>query len=232
MSAYIAWLATQWERYAARWRERLETLAREARGLFPNGQSRLMDYYAVLALGLETALACCVACGVLTKKEADTQAGFYRETLAQVLSEQSLRVREQNPVPRFFQALADLLTQGKVVILPREQAQPTLPHVTLVGWYNGATDRVYLLTNAALAEVRAYWERLGEPFATAADALRREMAQQGLVAERDVKQLERKVYINQEVGRKRVLVLDARLLAERGYLDATQALGRDIAMSP
>lgn len=226
MSAYIAWLAGQWEEKEPHWRERLETLAREARGLFPNGQSRLMDYYAVLALGLETALACCVACGALSEKEAEAQAGFYRDTLAQVLSEQSLRVREQNPVPRFFQALADLLTQGKVVILPREQAQPTLPHVTLVGWYNEDKDQVYLLTRAALAEVRAYWERLGEPFATAADALRREMAQQGLVAERDATQLERKVYINREEGRKRVLVLDARLLEERGYLDAAQVCQR------
>jgi hypothetical protein len=67
----------------------------------------------------------------------------------------------------------------------------------------------------ALALIKDYWQALDERFDTLADALRRELWQQGFVAQRDDRNIEKKPYINREVGRVRVLVLDAQVLRSK-----------------
>jgi hypothetical protein len=88
----------------------------------------------------------------------------------------------------------------------------------LVGWLDPADAEkplVYLLTNAALAEAKAYWKRLDESFDVSSDALRRQLRQQGYIARRGSDHYERTTYINKNRDRERTLWLDPKALQEK-----------------
>ncbi|MBU1751472.1 MAG: DUF927 domain-containing protein, partial [Chloroflexi bacterium] len=222
MAGYVVWLARHWDRLAKELPRTVEVASRSARGLFPTGQSRLTDYYALLTTTLRLVLEYAVEQGGQTSSDVEVILEVWRLALVDLLRAQSGRVEEQSPVVKFFQALSDLLAQRKVYFAPRQNDTFVPPlGAELVGWYDarspGATPRVYLLTNAALLQVKEYWRTLDERFDTLGDALRRELWQYGFIAERsgDGKHFEKYAYINRDVGRLRVLILDPRVLRDR-----------------
>jgi hypothetical protein len=106
------------------------------------------------------------------------------------------------------------LAQKKAYFAPRLNVDYAPPYqAELIGWYDD--EQIYLLTNTALALVKAYWDALDERFDTLADALRRDLFHQGYVAERASGQYEKKAYINRDVGRKRVLLLNPKVVREK-----------------
>ncbi len=219
MAGYIAWLARRWNRLEEELPQEIEHHSRVARGLFPPGQSRLTDYYGILVVAVRLALEYAADHEAITEQDVETLWEIYRLELVELLRSQSERVAAQSPAVKFFQALNDLLAQEKVYFAPRRDPSFIPPdRAELIGWYDDEKDRVYLLTNVALAIVKDYWQALDERFDTLADALRRELWQHGYVAERDGRNIEKKPYINRDVGRVRVLVLDARVLREKAGL--------------
>ena len=227
MAGYIVWLAKQWDGLAKELPRKIEHFSRVGRELFPSGQSRLTDYYGLLTATAQLALEYAADSGVLNPIEAEAKTEAFRLELVALLRAQSERVAAESPVVKFFQALGDLLAQKKVYFAPRlDESFPAPYQAELVGWYDepgeGDRGRVYLLTNVALGHVKRYWEELDERFDTLGDALRRELWQQGYVAERDGAHIEEKPYINRTVGRVRVLVLDGNVLKERGALVLTK----------
>ncbi len=233
MAVYIAWLAREWERLEATLPEQFERETRRGRPLFSVTQSRLVDYYALLTVADRLALTCFAEAGALSTSDAESLAEAHRLTLVQLLQGQGERIAAQSPVLKFWQAMDDLLVQEKVYLAPRGQAPDFIPpaKAELVGWYDREEPRVYLLTNACLAHVKSYWDALDERFDTLADALRREMWQQGYVAERgDGRHLEKKCYVGRGVGRPRVLVIDAECVRQKTGIVLTNNVADDTSL--
>jgi hypothetical protein len=126
-------------------------------------------------------------------------------------------VAGESPVVKFWQAMSDLLAQEKVHLAPRLDNGSFVPpeRSDLVGWYDD--ENVYLMTNAALAKVKAYWQALDERFDTRTDTLHRELWQRDFVAERAERQLQRKTYIRSgnKSKRERTLWIDREILLEK-----------------
>jgi hypothetical protein len=225
MAGYVVWLARRWDELAEELPRRIDRASRAARALFPAGQSRLTDYYGLLVSAAHLALAYAADHGVLTADDVAAREEAYRMELVDLLRSQSDRVDAQSPAVKFFQALEDLLAQRKVYFAPRQDETFVPPErAELIGWTDAERGWVYLMTNVALARAKEYWQALDERFDTLADALRRQLLQQGYVARRAKGQLECKLYINRKMGNKRVLVLDVQTLREKAGI----SVGNDL----
>jgi DNA primase len=211
MSAYVRWLARNWQALEETLGLEHETASQAARSLFPSNWSRLMDYYAVLLTGAKAALRFGLECRAIAQNQHDRLAHeVIPAALADVLAQQAGRISDQSPVRRFVEALADLLTQGRVCLVARNSQLngEAKSGAQLVGWYEPQTPVVYLLTNVSLALARDYWLKVGEGFDIRPEGLWREMEQAGLIASRDDRQFTRKLWMGRDFGNQRVLVLD------------------------
>jgi hypothetical protein len=216
MAGYVTWLAERWEMLREELPGRVQAASRTARQLFPSGQARLTDYYGLLIEAIRLALIYADVHGALPGGvEASLEA--HRFALIELLRSQSDRVAGESPVVKFWSAIADLLAQEEVHFAPRLGESLVPPdRSTLIGWYDD--EHIYLLTNAALAQVKAYWQRLDERFDTRTDALRRELWQREFVAKRDERQYERVTYVRGKSST-RTLWMDADVVLERTGID-------------
>ena len=216
MAGYVGWLAARWQQLREELPARIQASGRIARDLFPSGQARLTDYYGLLIEAIRLALTYADAHGAISG-DVEALLEVYRFELIKLLHAQSERVAGESPVIKFWSAISDLLAQEKVYFAPRLGESFAPPErSTLIGWYD--KEYVYLLTNAALTQVKAYWQGLDERFDTLTDALRRELWQQEFVAQRDERQYERVTYIRGK-SHTRTLWLDADALLERTGID-------------
>lgn len=217
MSGYIVWLARRWKQIEEELPSRIETASKAGRGLFPPGQSRLTDYYGLLTTAARLALEYAAEHRVLEPEATEALHEQLRVELVDLLRYQGERIASQSPVVKFWEAIGDLMAQDKVYFAPRQDGGTFTPpyDAERIGWYDDQRGHVYLLTKPALKQAKEYWSALDERFDTLADALRRELWQQGYVTERGMDHIEKKPYINQAAGRPRVLVLSARTLWEK-----------------
>lgn len=216
MAGYIQWLAQNWQWLQDEFPVRVEKHSRMVRPHLPQNQSRLTDYFGVLATSVDIALRYAVDAGALNKYDAEVRQEQYHQVLIDLLLAQGNLVSNENPVTKFWEAISDLLARGIVHFAPRLDAEFRDPDRSdKIGWYDDdqAGGYVYLMDRTALKYVRQYWQDIGEPFATHADALRRYMDQQGLLAETD-EQFAPSKYINKAVGRKRCLLVPKGRLRE------------------
>ena len=186
MSAYIQWLATNWER-AMQMLERFK--AQSLRTIRERGQmqNRLPDYFVVLDAAQKLALMAFFELGVLAKEEAKILSEEMSDALARVVEMQAEKIAKESPVRKFFEALGSLLTRQKVYFAPRtkEFQHRPIPKAEMIGWHNPDEQVVYLDDGACLEYVRNYWAGQGQYFDTTTDALRRQMGQvPGLLFER------------------------------------------------
>lgn len=216
MAGYVAWLAGRWDELAAELPGRIEAAARAGRAGFPKNQGRLADYYGLLKTGLNLAFDYFCSAGAFTQTEADELVAVYDSHLIELLNAQGEQVSAQEPARRFWEAVADLLAQGKAHLSTNTDA-PAAPPTgsTLIGWTNADTGQVYLMLKPALALVKDFWESLDERFDTLAGALRRALWQQGHLAQRDADQYEVAKNIRPLGKVQRVLVVDAKAVEEK-----------------
>ena len=225
MSAYVRWMAQQWEMLSKQLEADYSAADIAARSKFPSDQARLVDYYATLSTSVRTALRFALYYKAIEQEQA---LEYYKEitaALVELLTNQGRRITGQSPVVRFFEALADLLVQGKAYLAPRKSAcssssgsgpvTPSTPPLgaQLVGWYgyDGQEQaQLYLLTNVCLQVVKEYREKVGESYDTLPDALRRQMVQANVLVQRDLRQVEASVWIGSANRTQRVLVVDVR----------------------
>jgi len=213
MSGYVCWLAERWGQLENEMPEQVRTDSQIARQMMPAGQGRLSDYYAVLINAARQAFAYARDRGALDTTQEAVWLEQSKTTLLALLSEQGKRVSAESPVAKFWTAMQDLVAQDDIVFHARKFPVPVPEHKTLGGWYDD--EHIYLLTNTVLSAVKRYWSDLGESLDVLSDAFRRMLSQQGYVARRAEGQMERKTYINTEVGRVRTLWLDRAAVSQR-----------------
>jgi hypothetical protein len=220
MAGYVQWLIGEWERIKDEAVKLVEQTLAEMRGAFPN-QDRLSDYYAALRMGLHFGLQYAQRIGAID--DAGDREQAHLVDLLELLEGQSSRISEQSPVLKFFASLEELIGSEKAVLQERvvrnaagDEAIPDIPYnKELIGWRVPEERQVWLLTAPALTMVKEYWNGLDERFDTLLDALRREVWQHGYMAERDDRQFEPPKWINKKYGVRRVLVINADLVAEK-----------------
>lgn len=220
MAGYLAWLSDNWPRLEASLPDRFA--AAQSSVKFPN-QDRLADYYSVLFVAGSLAVEWAAQVGAISALRARELTDQIQFALFDMLNNQSARISQQSPVLKFFQAVEDLIAQGEVVLPLRSDETYVMPErATLIGWQDPERDQILLITAAAMGRVKEYWDHLDERFDTLIDALRREIHQHGLLAEREFRQFEKKKWINKKwgaTGTQRVLVLKASAIKEQYDID-------------
>jgi DNA primase len=217
MAAYIVWVADQWNKLTQELPREFSELQAEVQDRF-SGQDRLADYFAILGVGSRLALRWMNHIGAID--DVEMRIVQHEDALFDLLEGQSSRITQQSPVLKFFQAIEDLLAQGKVVLPSRSELGYSIPFgAELIGWRVHEKEQIYLLTAPALIQAKHYWNDLDERFDTLTDALRREMSQYGYLAKRDPRQFETNEWINTDHGSRRVLVINASQVETRLGID-------------
>jgi hypothetical protein len=192
MSAYIQWLAGNWDeamKYLAEVRADSLRVIRTRSEL----QNRLPDYFVTLDAAQQLALHAFERMGVLSSDDVARIAFENSEALLEVVVNQAEKIAAESPVRKFFEALNSLLERRKVYLAPRTKSYVYTPppYADLIGWADPDDESVYLDDGACLEHVRTYWAGLGENFDTTTDALRRQISQvPGLLSERGAKHIQ------------------------------------------
>jgi hypothetical protein len=220
MAGYISWLAGHWDKLAKIIPGRLEKEVQQGRAMFSSEQSRLVDYYALLAVADFITMIYFGKAGALSDSETADMHKAHKAALAKLLHNQSERISTQSPALKFCQALEDLLAQGKIYLAKRDE--PSIDEqkkAELVGWYglhrtreNGVIierERLFLLTAPCLAQIREYWRHIGDHFDTAPDAIRRQMWQVGFIERpKSETRYEQRIWMTALGKQVRVMVVD------------------------
>jgi DNA primase catalytic core len=223
MAGFISHLSEHWERATEEFKNLLGESLIEVRGVFPNHE-RLCDYFSILHASSVIAMRWMRSSGAISSERMETLITLNKIALLEVLEKQEQNLKRQSPVCKFFRALDELLTQGRVVFAPKGNHEFAQPYNTvLIGWRGEnkqpnhsefslpakGTAWVWLLVSPALREVKNYQAGLDEPMNTLKDALVRELQQGGYVARRDGHNIGMKLSKSYDGYDDRVMVLDA-----------------------
>jgi len=210
MKLYLQYLAENWERIAKEYPVLVDKAAQSARQ-GGNLQNRLPDAYAVLAAAQELALRCFEDLQLIAWKDVDEMIQENNQALLSLIQNQAEQVAAESPVRKFFTAIASLLVEGKVYLVPRTQDEEYQPpiHANPIGYYDPGPEQkvIYLRTETSLAYAKEFWRGLDENLDIMPDALRRQLRQvDGLLAQVG----ERQVEASRSCGgiKQRVLVVD------------------------
>jgi len=186
MTAYIQWLAENWERAVSLYQQSVEESAVFAR-TNSQLQNRLPDYYGVLDAASQVALQAFHEMGYLSSHELQKLTIENSEALLTVIAGQAEKIALESPVRKFLEALTSLQARSRVYLAPRTNKVEYRPpdRAELVGWYEPFDSSViYLDPDVCLQHAKAYWKDLDENLDILPDALTRQMAQAGLLRER------------------------------------------------
>jgi len=131
------------------------------------------------------------------------------------IGQQIERVSERFPVYRFLKALYDLQAQGKAYLHPKGDSDPDRAGVARVGWYDPQSTTIYLISELALRQVKAYWRARGELFGSGMYAIHRDLSQMGCIESSNPGRFTRQVWISSREKTRRVLVLDAQRVYDK-----------------
>ena len=215
MSAYIQWLARNWETVAEQMTDLVNGLAAYARQQFPREQSRLPDYFAILSAGAALALRCFQELGVLSASEYQRQQALNSDAILQIVIGQADKIAAESPAQMFFRALERLIEGRHVYLAPRRGAESFVPpeRAELIGWYDLAKpDRLWLSLESCLVQAKAFWRALDQHLDTPVDAMRRHIDQAGALARKDTGQVEVSVWLDGKT--RRALEIDTARLRE------------------
>jgi len=146
---------------------------------------RLDETVTFLYLGLNTFINYAVAQGALTQEKAVTLLQEAWETFNQVADELAQVAEREEPTKRFFEALLELQTQGRIYFATMLDAKPELAESTLgtqkIGWGPDEKGVYYLLYGPAWEAVTKYLRTQEEGLSLSKNSLLDSMEQKGLL---------------------------------------------------
>lgn len=177
MSAYVAWLAPQMATISDLLSETFSA-ARE-RATTADQHLRVPESIANLWLGVYIATEFAKEIGACTAKEVGMLRTNSFDALRELGRDQNRAVEDERPTRRFLGVLHTLLTQKRIVVLPKNEPEDIPSGETpLVGWYD--TDLLYLMPDAVYQGVARFCRDAGEEFPIRKDRLMRDLAQEKL----------------------------------------------------
>jgi len=184
---------------------------------------RLDETVAFLFLGLNIFIDYAVAQEALTKEKAVKLLQEAWETFNQVADELAQVAEREEPTKRFFEALLELQTLGRIYFATMLDAKPELAESTLgaqkIGWGPDDKGVYYLLYGPAWEQVVKYLRTQEEGLSLSKNSLLDSMEQKGLL---DRSQGDRRVIQKKIAGNKvRVLpILEKAFTLEEGENEA------------
>jgi DNA polymerase-1 len=135
---------------------------------------------AHLWIGLDQGLTYAQAIGACSEERADSLRERGWAALCAVGGAQGRLVEEERPTLHFLRAVATLITQGRVYLLPKEGGWggSSAQGAVFVGWHDD--EFVYLLPDAAFEAVARSSRDAGHPFPIRQERLRRELTEERL----------------------------------------------------
>lgn len=177
MAGYIAWLTPQMPTIPALLRKTFE--GARARSIADGEHLRIPEVLAHLWLGLHCGLTCAEEIGACSASEAEDLRGQGWEALLSLGRAQGRLVEEERPTRRFLRVLLTLITQRRVLLLPRDEGGEGFSDgPPLIGWQD--EEALYLTPEAAVQAVGRFCRDGGEPFPFREERLKRDLAKEGL----------------------------------------------------
>jgi hypothetical protein len=183
MAGYLAWLNANWDEPKLRAPAEAEVYSAQLRE--SGRHQRVPEGLGLLHSGFVRALRYAEEIGALTSEQADHWRAAGWQVMIALAQKQSQIVTDERPVLRFVTILGELLAQGKLRLEPlRAAGDPALRIIgaadaELIGWYDDSF--IYLLPSASYNRVARFARDEGRRFATKEQALRRAMAEEGLI---------------------------------------------------
>lgn len=225
MRGYLEWLAPQIDELPSHFTEDFERLREDAKKASKTRtrHRRLDEMIAHLFLGLNTFILFATSQRALSQKEAADLLQEAWETLNQVADEMAQVAEREEPTKRFFEALQELQTLGRIYFANMEDETPEIAERTLgavkVGWGPDGKGVYYLLWGPVWEQVIKYLRTQEEGISLSKNSLLDSIEQQGLL---DRTQAERRVIKKKIAGEQyRVLpILEKAFNLERGENEA------------
>jgi len=225
MKGYLEYLAPQLDSLSSQLLGDFEYLREQAKkeSKTRTRHRRLDETVAFLHLGFQVFINYAVAQGALTQERADKHLQAAWKTLNEVADELAQMQEREEPTKRFFEALLELQTLGRVYIATMEDVKPELAENTLgtvkIGWGPDDKGVYYLLYGPAWEQVIRYLRTQEEGLSLSKSSLLDSIEQKGLL---DRSQGERRVIKKKIAGEQyRVLpVLERAFTLEEGENEA------------
>lgn len=146
---------------------------------------RLDETVAFLYLGFQVFINYAVALGAFTQERADKLLQEAWKTLNEVADELAQVAEREEPTKRFFEALLELQTLGRVYFATMEDVKPELAENTLgavkIGWGPDDKGVYYLLYGPAWEQVIRYLRTQEEGLSLSKNSLLDSIEQKGLL---------------------------------------------------
>ena len=188
MRGYLEYLAPQLDTLPSQLPEDFEHLreqAKQAANKTRTRHRRLDETVAFLFLGLQIFLNYAVSQGALTPEKAVKLLQGAWETLNQVADDLAQVAEREEPTKRFFEALLELQTQGRIYFATMEDAIPEIaertPGAQKIGWGPDNKGVYYLLYGPAWEQVVKYLRTQEEGLSLSKNSLLDSMEQKGLL---------------------------------------------------
>lgn len=177
MSGYISWLAPQMNELPKLLRETFAGTRQRATAA--DEHLRVPEALAHLWLGIHCGLTYAVEIGACSPSEADAYDGRCWEALVALGRAQGRQIEGERPSRRFLGALQTLLTQRRVLLLPKnELGSVTKPEIPLIGWFDN--EFLYLIPDAVFQAIVRFCRDAGEEFPVRQYRLKMDLDQEGL----------------------------------------------------
>jgi len=223
MVGFLTWLAPQIDALPSDLLEDFETLRKNAskEAKIRGRHGRLNDTVAYLFLSFNLFIKFAVSTEAISQEEATKLLQDFWKTINRVADELSQVAERVNPTKRFFEAIIELQTQGRVYFATMEGVTPDIAERTLgavrIGWGPDKSGIYYLLWGPTWEAVTKYLRAQEETLPISKPALLDSIEQQGLLV---FKQGERRSVKTTIAGEDvRVLPIDGKAFKLEGEND-------------
>lgn len=188
MTGYLEWLAPRLDGLSPQFLEDFEYLRKEAAkaATTRNRHGRYDETMAYLQLGLNLFINYVVEQGALTQEEGKKILQEAWESFNQVADDLAQVAEKVEPTKRFFEALLELQTQGRIYFATMEDAIPEditqIPGWVKIGWGPDEKGIYYLQWGVTWEAVTKYLRAQEESLIVSKNGLLDSFEQQGLLA--------------------------------------------------
>jgi hypothetical protein len=174
MAGYISWLAPQMADLPGQLQETFEGTRSRALQL---PHLRIPEALAHLWLGLHSGINYAEDIKACDSSEAQDLRKSCWETFVNLVTQQAQLVEEERPSRRFLRVLSTLLTQGRAILLSKNEPGGDCP-LELLGWRDD--EWIYLIPEASFRAVSRFCKDTNEAFPITEGRLRRDLKNEGV----------------------------------------------------
>ncbi len=197
MAGYISWLGPQMSKMPSLLRETFR--GARAKATFNDSHLRIPEALAHLWLGLHCGLTYAEEIKAISAIEAKDLLKNCWNALLSLAKTQRQFIEEERSSHRFLRVLATLITQGRAVLLPKDETgNEPQNNSEFLGWRD--EDYLYLIPDAAFMAVSRFCRDTGEPLSTRLGRLKRDLSEDK-VSEVDQDRLTTTIKINTKTRR-------------------------------